>query len=297
MHAADPRMKFIPTGTAADVRGAVEADVLGAPGTAVTLRIGETPDCPGTAVSTLVDPDTGRACHVMPSSGVLSYIGGKRFLRCDTAGILLRYRRSTPPRQSFLRRSLSSSALSSCGPRRPSSSARYITAPVRASRMDFIDVDKASVEPVDLADARLFCGISQDSQSEDSLLGILISSAREELELWTDRWMAARQVTFTAPATDFIGVRGPIVAVESAVLDDGTVLEAAVGKDRKSVLLPKAYPDHDVTVTISTGAECPPWAQVTILRMVRAGMADPSQDMMTPDVREAVVRHVGMRVR
>lgn len=163
--------------------------------------------------------------------------------------------------------------------------------------MDFIDADKALVEPVDLADARLFCGISQDSQSEDSLLGILISSAREELELWTDRWMAARQVTFTAPATDFIGVRGPIVAVESAVLDDGTVLEAAVGKDRKSVLLPKAYPDHDVTVTISTGAECPPWAQVTILRMVRAGMADPSQDMMTPDVREAVVRHVGMRVR
>lgn len=158
--------------------------------------------------------------------------------------------------------------------------------------MDYIELQADCVEPVDVADARLYCGLRYDDSSEDSLLGILISSAREELEQWVERWLASRPVTVRTPYAERICMRGPVESVDSVTLDDGTDISAAVSTDAHGVMiLPDTARGHTVTIEITTGSECMPWMQQCILRMVRASLQDPDADPLTPAVRDTVARH------
>lgn len=89
--AADPRVRYVPAGQAADTLGCREVDLLGEPGAVAVVRVGDTPDCAdGIAVARLVDPSTGRPSVTVPATGILSYVGPRRYICADGLGVLLR---------------------------------------------------------------------------------------------------------------------------------------------------------------------------------------------------------------
>lgn len=85
-------------------------------------------------------------------------------------------------------------------------------------------VTSPTVEPVTLAEAKVYCRIDSDLTDEDDLLSSFISVAREQLEVHMGRALAPqtlRLVLDDFPRSGVIRIpRPPLVEVESVVYDD-----------------------------------------------------------------------------
>lgn len=101
-----------------------------------------------------------------------------------------------------------------------------------------------AVEPVTLAEAKLFCRIDPDITEEDALIGNLIAAAREQAETHTGRAFAVQTLRYTIdgfPNCATIKLpRAPLIDVASIKYDDSDEVEQTLPVSEYTVRISQA---------------------------------------------------------
>ena len=103
-----------------------------------------------------------------------------------------------------------------------------------------------AADPLIVADAKLFCRIDPDLTDEDTLIGELITAAREQVEVQTGRALTPqtlRLVLDCFPRGPLPLPRFPLISVDSVVYDDAAGAEQTM-----------AAADYDVVTASLPGA-------------------------------------------